>query len=430
MSLVVARRWGSMIVLASDTHATDHHGTGYRFLEGIVKIRILAEDICVAFAGMLSWAETALSEIDALQNLNHDAVVSVLERVHNQSGRLVDFIVAVSRPAPCLTEIKEGSSREVVAAWIGSQPAFAKFQSLATESHPPEPGPTNTYKIEIFRLPEGQDAQNDGYYSIVKRMCAVINDPDYQEVGGFVVPVALHKGRFEFMDYATVLTHPIRFDLMPAEFVVPFGTAEEGGYAFNFMGGNPSTTGLAIYALQGRCGAAFVLNAGRQQTIPYSNMAPPDFEEQVEARGRFHVGCMFTTPHHFTSRALRYLEDGNALDALIEAEKAVARSNQREPTPFRCRGIVNATLGRLDIALADFSTALDLDPTHAATWDNRGLIYARLGRLTEAVADFTRAIESDPNYVRGYQHRAMASRELNNEAQALADDAKSRGQNP
>lgn len=423
MSLVVARRWGSMIVLASDTHATDDHGAGNRFLEGIVKIRILNEDICIAFAGRLFWAEKALSEIDALPNLSHDAVVSVLERVHNESGSLVDFIVAVGRVTPRLIEIKEGGSREVIAAWVGSQPAFAKFQSLAAEPCPLEPGPINTAKFEMFRLPEGHDARNGEYSSIIQRMRAVIDDPDYPEVGGFVVPVALHKGRFEFMDYATVLTNPIRFDLMPSEFVVTFGTAEEGGYAFNLMGGKPSTAVLAIYALQGRCGAAFVLDAGLLRPIPFSNVSPADFEEKVEARTGHRVGCTFTTPHHFISRASRHLENGNTLDALVEAEKSVTRSNRREPEPFRCRGIVNATLGHFDAALADFSIALDLDPTHAPTWDNRGLTHARLGCLTEAIADFTRAIESDPNYVRGYRHRAMAARELNDEAQALADEA-------
>src|SRR5207248_10826506 len=48
-------------------------------------------------------------------------------------------------------------------------------------------------------------------------------------------------------------------------------------------------------------------------------------------------------------------------------------------------------------ALADFDTALGLDPKCAAAYNNRGLAHAAQGRYDQAVADASAALRLDPS---------------------------------
>jgi tetratricopeptide (TPR) repeat protein len=53
---------------------------------------------------------------------------------------------------------------------------------------------------------------------------------------------------------------------------------------------------------------------------------------------------------------------------------------------------------RYDEALADYTRAIELDPSDAEFFGSRGQAYQAIGRYDEALADFNRAIELDPNY--------------------------------
>ena len=58
--------------------------------------------------------------------------------------------------------------------------------------------------------------------------------------------------------------------------------------------------------------------------------------------------------------------------------------------------MVHWILGRVESAIADYSTCLRLDPANALARTNRGAAYADKGDLTAAHDDFTRALELDP----------------------------------
>jgi len=53
--------------------------------------------------------------------------------------------------------------------------------------------------------------------------------------------------------------------------------------------------------------------------------------------------------------------------------------------------------GELDKALADFDTAIKLDPKHVEAFYNRGLTRSHLKEWDKAVSDFDEAIRLDPN---------------------------------
>jgi tetratricopeptide (TPR) repeat protein len=424
VSLIVARQAGPHIVRVGDTHLTDPLGSERASaLQGIIKIRILSDTLCVSFAGSLYWAEVGFAELENLGAVTIEAVTDILVKVHQDSSRSTDFLVTTTMPSLELLQVKDGQVRPVSVSWIGSEAAFKRFQEYATGALAAHPQLENTVSLSAFRIPEATSGEsNELYGQLMNAVRLVIEDSSLPEVGGFTVPVRSHKGKFEYMDYATVLTHPIQFDLMPSEFVVPFGTAEEGGYAFNLMSDRVSSMkGLAVYALQGRYGVAFVPRGGLLRPLPFRDVSPLEFEEAAAARLDLSVGCMYTQPEEHGSRAINFLNGGDSNRALEEAERAVARSN-KIAAGFHCRGIVLATRGELALAIADVSEALTLDPANPAIWDNRGLALAKLGRLNEAHADFSEAIRVAPKYVRGYRHRAMVARNLGDLNQAHADE--------
>src|SRR5205807_6486721 len=61
-----------------------------------------------------------------------------------------------------------------------------------------------------------------------------------------------------------------------------------------------------------------------------------------------------------------------------------------------------------DLAIADFTEAIRLDPGNPAGHGNRGNTYLAAGRRPEAVADYTEAIRLDPANPARYVARACA----------------------
>jgi tetratricopeptide (TPR) repeat protein len=52
--------------------------------------------------------------------------------------------------------------------------------------------------------------------------------------------------------------------------------------------------------------------------------------------------------------------------------------------------------GERDAAIADYNTALSIDPSNVAAYIGRGLVYADRQQYKQARADWTAALELDP----------------------------------
>ena len=72
-------------------------------------------------------------------------------------------------------------------------------------------------------------------------------------------------------------------------------------------------------------------------------------------------------------------------------------------------------------AIADYTRAIELDPQSARAFNQRALEYNNLGRWTEAIDDLDRAIELRPDRADQYNGRAFAHINLGNWDQAVAD---------
>ena len=73
------------------------------------------------------------------------------------------------------------------------------------------------------------------------------------------------------------------------------------------------------------------------------------------------------------------------------------------------RGSSKVKSGQTKAAIADFTKALEMDPTHPMAYGSRGYAYAIIGRYKQAIQDFTKEIELSPNAVLFF-HRAEARR--------------------
>jgi tetratricopeptide (TPR) repeat protein len=76
---------------------------------------------------------------------------------------------------------------------------------------------------------------------------------------------------------------------------------------------------------------------------------------------------------------------------------------------------------QMELAVADYSTAVELDPLYARAYNNRGNARATLGDLEEAVEDYDRALELDGSLSFTYFNRGLIHYQLLNYEASVAD---------
>ena len=59
-------------------------------------------------------------------------------------------------------------------------------------------------------------------------------------------------------------------------------------------------------------------------------------------------------------------------------------------------------------AIADFTRAIEINPRHAAAYNNRGGVELERGNLDHEIADFDQAIKLNLHMARAYLNRGMA----------------------
>ena len=72
-------------------------------------------------------------------------------------------------------------------------------------------------------------------------------------------------------------------------------------------------------------------------------------------------------------------------------------------------------------AIADYQSAIDLDPDFIDAHYHRGCSYQSLGDLSAARADFSHSIDIDPNYAPAYYQRGKIHSRLGDRPGAISD---------
>ncbi len=127
---------------------------------------------------------------------------------------------------------------------------------------------------------------------------------------------------------------------------------------------------------------------------------------------------------------------GNDWLATGEYDKAIAdytRALQLNPSfavAYTNRGIAWCRKGEYDKAIADYHEALRLDPNDVDTYTNRGAAWDHKGKYDEAIADFNQALRLDPNHADVYYNRAITWKKKGQHDKAIADYKQSIKLNP
>lgn len=85
------------------------------------------------------------------------------------------------------------------------------------------------------------------------------------------------------------------------------------------------------------------------------------------------------------------------------------------------RGSAHLSLGDFDLALADFSKAIEKRPEDASNYFNRALAHAAKQQHHDAIADYSKAIELMPGLAIAYNNRASQFELLGDRDKAIAD---------
>jgi len=101
------------------------------------------------------------------------------------------------------------------------------------------------------------------------------------------------------------------------------------------------------------------------------------------------------------------------------------------PDSANDRGIAFAEKEQYDLAIKEFTKAIEIHPFDAEAFNNRGIIYSKKGRYDLALADFSRAINLNrPDSPIYYYNRGLAYVKADKFSLALEDFSKSIEINP
>ena len=126
-----------------------------------------------------------------------------------------------------------------------------------------------------------------------------------------------------------------------------------------------------------------------------------------------------------TSIALAYTYRGNAYRSREENERAIAdftKAIELDPTHASYnKGLVHAAKDELDLAIAAYTEAIRLDPSYAVAYNSRGNSHVAKGERELAIADFDAAIRLDPKLSVAYSNRCAAYSYKADMERAIAD---------
>ena len=144
-----------------------------------------------------------------------------------------------------------------------------------------------------------------------------------------------------------------------------------------------------------------------------------------------------TVPNESTNNdAETHISRGNAhfkggkLDLAIKEYTQAIQLDPNLALAYNNRGLIYDEQGKYDLALADYNQALEIDPNLALAYNNRGIVYYQQGKYDLALAEFNKALEINPEDDKSYYNRGLVYGSQGKYDLALSDFKKAIEINP
>lgn len=110
-----------------------------------------------------------------------------------------------------------------------------------------------------------------------------------------------------------------------------------------------------------------------------------------------------------------------ALEMRQPAETLIAQANYKGAIAHFNRGISYIQKKQYDLALAEFTRAIELDPNYTEAYLGRGMIYTIYEQWRPAFQDLNTAIRLNPREAYAYHFRGIVYLAFNQKQNAIAD---------
>lgn len=118
------------------------------------------------------------------------------------------------------------------------------------------------------------------------------------------------------------------------------------------------------------------------------------------------ISCDLRYVDALVNRAPLHAALGNHQLALHDYTRAID-IDENNLTAYVNRGVLQYSLGCFGMAIADMDQAIELEPRCSVAWYNRGVCYQKLKKWDQAVQDYTKALASSPSNFRVLRNRAL-----------------------
>ncbi len=113
---------------------------------------------------------------------------------------------------------------------------------------------------------------------------------------------------------------------------------------------------------------------------------------------------------------------GQPRRAIVDFDKALELSNDGlKVSIYINRGAAHLKDDSFELALNDFSEALDLNPRSVAALNYKAFIFYRMGNFVESIEEYNKSIDLDSENAMSYYNRGMAHLRSGSKTKACAD---------
>lgn len=125
----------------------------------------------------------------------------------------------------------------------------------------------------------------------------------------------------------------------------------------------------------------------------------------------------------WSQKAMALWQNGKYRDphkAIDFWDRAISHK-QNTAKAYNNRGLAYHELKQYELAIKDYSQAIQLDSGYVAAYNNRGNSYYELAEYQLALTDFNQSLQLKPNYSKGHLNRGLAYYQIDKNEQACSE---------